>query len=114
MKRQWGCRNNNQPLLIKAIAGYHKEETNPTMRLSDQLREMDKVKVQCYKCKGYGHFANNVKCSLFIQRVIHWFSDAMIVEESEGGSQCSDARKNNDQKEQIEQDKDKDGRLEEL
>lgn len=44
-------------------------ETKPK-RVEDRSRDNDKSRVQCYKCKGYGHFANDAKCPLFVKAAI--------------------------------------------
>ncbi|KAJ3479730.1 hypothetical protein NLI96_g8856 [Meripilus lineatus] len=72
-----------QPSSTKATQGSRPSASGAETKDRERPRDNDKAKMQCYTCKGYGHYANDATCPLRIKPVIRRFGEAVIIEEEE-------------------------------
>lgn len=67
----------------KATQGSHNENKRTQDNERARPKDNDKSRVQCYKCKGYGHYATDAECPLHVKPAFRRFAEAPIIEEDE-------------------------------
>ncbi|KAJ3477938.1 hypothetical protein NLI96_g10118 [Meripilus lineatus] len=82
-----------QPSSTKATQGSRPSASGAETKDRERPRDNDKAKVQCYTCKGYGHYANDATCPLRIKPAIRRFAEVPLIEEEE--APMVDAEDNN-------------------
>ncbi|KAJ3485897.1 hypothetical protein NLI96_g4629 [Meripilus lineatus] len=63
------------PSSSKATQGTAPQSKEHREKGKEKSRDSDKSHIQCYKCKSYGHFANDPECPLVVKPAIRRFKE---------------------------------------